>query len=172
MRRFLFNFLFIITLFVFQGTIFQSLSVGRITPNLLLILTVSTGLMRGRKSGIIIGFASGILLDIFCGTNIGFYAMVYMYLGYFAGCFNKIFYPEDIKLPVVYIALSDLFFGFVCYVFLFLLKGKTDIGYYFLHICLPECAYTAIVTIILYPIIFLINRSIERKERKQARKFV
>lgn len=41
---------------VLQGTIFKALSIGSIAPNLLLILTVSFGFMRGKKNGIWIGF--------------------------------------------------------------------------------------------------------------------
>ncbi|MFQ7549810.1 MAG: hypothetical protein ACLRMZ_05345 [Blautia marasmi] len=41
---------------ILQGTLFKALSIGSITPNLLLILTVSFGFMRGKKNGIWIGF--------------------------------------------------------------------------------------------------------------------
>ena len=37
---------------VLQGTLFKALSIGSIAPNLLLILTVSFGFMRGKKNGI------------------------------------------------------------------------------------------------------------------------
>ena len=44
-------FLTIITCFLLQSTVLHKISIGSITPNLLLILCVSMGLMRGRKSG-------------------------------------------------------------------------------------------------------------------------
>ena len=49
---------------VLQGTLFKALSIGSIAPNLLLILTVSFGFMRGKKNGIWIGFLCGILKDL------------------------------------------------------------------------------------------------------------
>ena len=41
----------IIVCFLMQSTVLHLISIGSITPNLLLILCVSMGLMRGRKSG-------------------------------------------------------------------------------------------------------------------------
>ena len=64
--------------------------------------------MRGKKEGMYIGFACGLLLDIFGSGILGFYALLYMYIGYINGCFRKMFYPEDLKLPMLLIAGSDL----------------------------------------------------------------
>ena len=44
--------------------------------------------------------------------------------------------------------------------------------HYFMHICIPECVYTILMTIIIYPLILVINRALVRLERKQAKKFV
>lgn len=153
MKRFVLIIILICTSFVLQGTLFGTISFGNIHPNLLLILSVSLGLMGGKKTGILVGFFSGLLMDIFMGSYIGFYALMLMYAGYISGTFNRVFYPEDIKLPMLMIGISDLVYGFFCYCFLFLLRGKLDLGYYFVHICIPECVYTLVVTIIVYPLI-------------------
>lgn len=39
--------------FLIQSTVLHLISIGSITPNLLLILCVSMGLMRGRKVGLV-----------------------------------------------------------------------------------------------------------------------
>ena len=49
MRRKLILAVLILLAFVLQGTVFQTLSIASIVPNLLLILTVSFGFMRGKK---------------------------------------------------------------------------------------------------------------------------
>jgi rod shape-determining protein MreD len=170
MKRFIVNFLLIITFFVLQGTLFEALSFGKISPNICLMLIVSLGLMRGTKTGLISGFFTGLLFDIFAGSYLGFYALLYMYLGYMAGLFNKIFFPEDIKLPMTIIGISDLVYGFLSYVFLFLLKGNLNLSYCFVHICIPECIYTLVVTIVFYPLVLSIDKAFERAERKQESK--
>ncbi len=115
---------------------------------------------------------SGFFIDIFFGEVLGFYALLYMYIGYTNGKFNRIFYPEDIKLPMVLITVSDLFYGIICYILLFLMRAKFNIGYYFVHIILPEIVYTTFITIFLYPVILKINQRLESSEQRSAKKFV
>ena len=172
MKRILLTVFTVITCFVLQGTLFDALSFANISPNLFVIIAVSFGLMRGKKTGLIVGFFSGLLCDIFLMSTLGFYALVYMYIGYFAGSFSKLFFPEDVKLPLFMIIASDLTYGFISYCIFFLLQGKLNIGYYFMNICMPECAYTVIVSIVLYPIILSIHNLLVKDERKRAKKFV
>lgn len=138
----------------------------------MIVLTASFGFMRGEKSGLLIGFFSGFFIDIFFGEVLGFYALLYMYIGYTNGKFNRIFYPEDIKLPMVLITVSDLFYGIICYILLFLMRAKFNICYYFVHIILPEIVYTTFITIFLYPVILKINQRLESSEQRSAKKFV
>lgn len=107
MRRKITVTLIIIVCFLLQSTLFKALSFASISPNLLIVVCASFGFMRGRKEGIFIGFFSGLLIDIFFGEMIGFYALLYMYVGFLNGCFKKMFYPDDIKLPMLLIAGSD-----------------------------------------------------------------
>lgn len=158
--------------FLLQCTVFRALSFGGIVPNLLIVITASFGFMRGEKSGLVIGFFSGLLIDIFFGEVVGFYALLYMYIGYTNGKFNRIFYPEDIKLPIALIMGSDLFYGFMCYILMFLMRARFNIGYYFRHIILPEIVYTIVITIFLYPVILWINRKLEDGEKRREKKFV
>ena len=76
MRRKVTLALLILVTFILQSTVFQSLAIASIAPNLLLILTVSFGFMRGKKEGLFVGFFCGLLIDIFYGNLIGFYALI------------------------------------------------------------------------------------------------
>ncbi len=164
--------LYILICFILQSTLLQEISFAGIVPNLLIIITATFGFMRGEHEGIIIGLICGLLSDIFFGDMLGFYALILMYIGFINGKFNRVFYPEDIKLPIALIVTSDLTYGIVCYILTFMLRGKFQFGYYFLHIILPEMLYTTIATIVIYPIALRINRLLEAQERKRAHKFV
>ena len=72
----------ILLLFFLQTTIFPKLTFLSVVPNLLLILTVVNGFVNGKKSGLFTGFFCGLLIDIFYSNLFGFYALVYMYIGY------------------------------------------------------------------------------------------
>lgn len=151
----------IIICFVLQSTVFRSLAFAGIVPNLLVILTASFGFMRGENEGLLIGFFSGLLCDIFFGDILGFYALILMYIGYLNGKFNRIFYPEDIKLPLGLIIISDISYSMTCYILLFLLQGKFNFPFYFVNVIIPEAVYTILVTCILYPIILKLNERLE-----------
>ena len=71
-------FFMILISFLLQCTLLHVISIGSITPNLILILCISMGLMRGRKSGLWTGFFCGFLVDMFYGSVFGFYALIYM----------------------------------------------------------------------------------------------
>ena len=172
MRRKITVFLIIVVCFLLQTTLFQTLSFASIAPNVLIVVVSSFGFMRGRKEGMWIGLFSGLLVDVFFGSVIGFYALIYMYIGYINGFFRKIFFPEDIKLPLILISASDLGYNLLVYFFLFFLRGKFQFGYYILHIMIPELVYTIVITIALYFVILKINQKLEAIEKRSASKFV
>lgn len=167
MRRFIVSFLLVISCFVLQSTVFKAIAFGGIIPNLMIVLTASFGFMRGEKTGILFGFFCGLLADIFFGSVIGLYAMIYMYIGYANGKFNMIFYPEDIKLPLALIFVSDMAYGLLSYIILFLMRGRFHFTYYLLHIILPEMVYTILVTLIFYPFLLWLNKKLEDREQKE-----
>ena len=171
MKRIITVFLLIWFCFLMQSTVFQWIAFNDIVPNLLIVLTAAFGFMRGEKEGLIIGFFCGLICDIFFGDIIGFYALVMMYIGYLNGKFSGGFYPEDIKLPLALIVVSDLTYCIICYICLFLLRGRLDFPYYFLNVILPEAIYTTIVTLLLYPLILFINVRLENDKKRGARKF-
>lgn len=161
----------IIVCFLLQCTIFKSLSIASISPNLMIVLAASFGFMRGKKEGLFVGFFCGILMDIMFGNVLGFYALVYMYIGYVNGFFKRIFFPDEVKLPIALIALSDFFCNLLIYFVLFWFRGRFDFGYYLIHTILPELVYTMIVAIVLYFILLKINQKLEEIERRSAAKF-
>ncbi|MCD7709316.1 MAG: rod shape-determining protein MreD [Clostridiales bacterium] len=171
MRRVIVLFLIITACFLLQTTVFQSLAIAGISPNLLIVVVSSFGMMRGRKEGLLVGFFCGLLMDIFFGFYLGVYALLYMYVGFVNGFVQKRFYPDDLKLPMVMIGASDIAQNLVVYVVMFLLRGRFDFLYYLRAIIMPEFVYTMVVTIFLYLILLKINQGLESYERRRAKKF-
>ncbi|HAG69583.1 MAG TPA: rod shape-determining protein MreD [Lachnospiraceae bacterium] len=166
MKRIIIEVLIIIAAFILQSTVFGAISLGGIVPNLLIIVTSSVGIMRGKKEGMFSGFLCGILLDIFFGNVLGFYALIYTFIGYLNGIFQSLFYPEDVKLPMILISASEVVYCFICYIFLFLLRRRLHPGYYIIHIILPEIVYTIVVTIVLYRGIIFVNEKLEEAAKE------
>ena len=149
-----------------QTAVLPHAAFGNIMPNLMIILVAAYGFMNGEVSGLLMGFFCGLLADIFNMTVIGLYALLYMTTGYIHGMFQRLFYPEDIKLPLVLILGSDIGLNFVSYCLLFLLRNRLELGYYALHIILPEAVYTLVVAFAVYPLLLLIHKKLEASERK------
>ena len=171
MRRRIVTGIIIIICFLLLTTVFQSLTFANIAPNLLMIVVSSFGFMRGRKSGMFVGFICGLLVDIFCGFYLGIYALIYMYVGFINGIFQKKFYPDDIKLPMLLIGSSDIAANLVVYFVMFLFRRRFDFLYYLKSIILPEFVYTMVITIFLYIILLKINQKLEASEKRRAKKF-
>ena len=171
-RRIVVTAVVVIAAYLLQCTIFPSLEIAGIKPNLMLIVTASFGFMRGPREGMFVGLASGMLIDVQSGDMIGFYALIYLVAGYVNGLFEQIYFDEDIKLPLFLIAGSDVVYGFAVYFLTFLLRSDFDFLYYLNGIIVPEAIYTIAVTLIIYPLLLFINHKLEAEEKRSASKFV
>lgn len=168
LKKILITMLTSLILFILQSAVFPHLSFGQVVPNLIVIAVASFGFMDGIWYGMLAGAFCGFLQDVFFGDVLGLYTMIYLFIGYMNGKLNNIFYPEDIKLPLLSVVVSDLFYGSVCYVLLFLLRGKLSAGFYYSRVIFPELVYTVIVTMVLYPLLLLLHRVIDFGFRRKT----
>lgn len=164
--------LLMVLCFILQTGVFSRLQLAGVTPNLMLILTASFGFMRGRKEGMAVGFFCGLLVDMATGNYVGLYTLLYMYLGFFNGLFKKIFYGDDLKLPMFLIAVTDLMYGLAIYLFMFIMYQNREFGFYVFNVILPEMVYTILVSIFLYYLILKVNQWLEKENRRSADRFV
>lgn len=171
-KRVIVTILFVLICYLLQCTVFSELALASVKPNLMIVVTAAFGFMRGTKEGMLIGFFSGLLMDIQFGNILGFYALIYLLIGYVNGLFEQMYYDEDIKLPLILIAASEAVYGLVIYVLMFLLRSEFDFLHYFSHIIIPELIYTIVVTLGLYPLILFVNHKLEAEEKRSASKFV
>ncbi len=154
MKRYISMFLFIIICFLLQTTLFQKLKLANVSPNLLVVLVSSAGVMYGRGAGMYSGILSGILCDFIYSDIIGVYILIYVVTGYICGLAHKLYYKDDMIVPVFIIAASDLFANMMFYTICFLLRGKLGILGYMQDIILPELVYTVIAGILIYRMLY------------------
>ena len=158
----------ILICFLLQTTIFKQFALAGIVPNLLLIITVTYGFLRGRKVGIAVGITCGLLVDFMYADLIGIYAVIFMLIGYANGLFGKIFNRSDRVVPIVLIGFSQFGYFILYYIINFLLRGKLNIFFYFTTIALPEIVYTTIISILVYRIFYNIDNKIDGLYKKEA----
>ena len=165
-KRVIFYVLAVLICFLLQTAVFESFSLADVVPNVLLILTVTMGFIRGRKTGIVIGFVCGLLIDIYSGEVLGQYAVLYLLFGYANGWFHARFYEDEILLPIGLLAVNSLVYSFVIFFFFFALRGRFHFLTYLIHVMIPEAVYTGIVALILYKILLAISVRISDGEKR------
>lgn len=157
MKKVIATTLLTIVCFLLQTTLFQEIQLANVAPNLLLIITVSFAYTNGREYGMLTGFFCGLLTDMVFGSVIGVCAGIFMVLGYLVGYANKFYYSEDFAAPLLLMAFSDFIYGFLYYMFMFLLRGRLHFLYYLRRIIIPEIVYTVLVGVVLYKFIHWLN---------------
>lgn len=161
-RKRLIAFVFIILAFLMQTTIFKLIALADVVPNIMLVVTISYAYLRGRTSGLMIGFTCGLMLDMMYGSVIGLYAFIFMTIGFLVGFCRKLYFTDSMLLPTVLIAMSDLVYCFYYYITEFLMRGRLHFLFYFVHKFLPEILYTTLVGIVLYRVIVGIEGKLTR----------
>ena len=157
--------LIVLAAYLLQCTLFNHLELAGIKPNLILIVTASFGFM-------LVGFFAGLITDIQFGTILGFYALLYLVIGFVNGLFEQLYFDEDIKLPLFLISVSEFLYGIIIYLLMFMLRSDFNFLYYLNRIIVPELIYTIVITLGLYPLILFINHKLEAEEKRSASKFV
>lgn len=156
--------LVVLAAFLLQSSVFPAITLLDITPNVLLIITVCFGFMRGKRFGLLVGFFSGFLIDFFFGPLFGVNALVYMFIGYLNGHMYKVFFDEEIKVPMLLVAVSDLAYGLAFYAIQFAIRMRFAFLDYFLGVIIPECVYTVVLTLFLYRLLHKIDKLLSNNE--------
>ena len=166
MRRKITLALFILAGYFLQTAVFPALPLSA-TPNILLSIAVFSGILAGRKTGMVAGFAGGLLLDLYYGDVLGFYALFYLLAGYISGRYFKVFFEERAVVPVLLSGALDIICAFVIYITRFFLRGRIFLPGYIMRVILPEAFMTALAAILLYRVYFLLDRAARRSDEKR-----
>lgn len=167
--RYLTYFLLIIANFILQTTFLQYIEIIGVKPNTMVILIVSFSFIRGQLDGAIIGFFGGLLIDIFFGTFLGINAFVGFTTGYLSGIFNDNFYQKNTIIPFILTLCFTFFYEILFYIINILLKGYPNIFYFTVKIILPEAIYTSLISIIIYKLLYYLNKILSKTDRSKRR---
>jgi rod shape-determining protein MreD len=100
---------------LFQAAIVSSFSIAGGTPDLLLVVVVSLGLLRGSVAGAVLGFAGGLVVDLLTLETLGVTSLVLTLAGFWSGRYAETT-ARGRRLPVVVavgvVTVLAGFFGF------------------------------------------------------------
>ena len=129
--------------FILQTTLLPYISIGGILPNTALIIVVSYALLRGSTEGAIVGFFSGLPIDIFFGTSFGYYTLLFLLAGLLIGRSQKDFYRENYLLPIIICSLAAIVYESIIFITGFFLQGNTTVLYFLVRAKAEYLSYCA-----------------------------
>jgi rod shape-determining protein MreD len=101
---------------VLQTSVGSDLRIERVAPDFMLLLAICAGLFGGARQGMLVGFACGLLSDIWLtNTPLGLSALTFCLLGYCVGALRATLVPEGwLLVPVLaFVATAVGVIGFV-----------------------------------------------------------
>lgn len=142
---------------VLQTSVFYRFPIGGMKPDLIVIMVVYLGLVKGPEIGSVSGFLFGLLHDTVSGTSLGSNALSKTIIGFFCGVGGKRLYTHSMFSQILCVGISSV----VNILLRLSIHGFTT-GWQ--HALLYETLYT----LICCPWIVLIFRQIETRFGKQS----
>ena len=97
--------------FLLQCTVFNTVAVFGVTPNILLMMTVVYSFFFKKMDGLAIGVIFGILQDMLFGQVIGVSALIYLILGMIFKLMRTIVFKDNRILLLFVVIFSTLFYA-------------------------------------------------------------
>lgn len=163
---------FILIFYGLQGTFCKAISLGVISPNIMIIIPVCFGYFKGRKEGMFTGLLSGLLFDLYYTPVYGFSALAFCYAGYSAGMFHREYNERRYIIPLAVTGAAEFAYEFLIYIGGFLLHNKLNVMFYATRIIIPSTVYTMLVCLVLFRPLLLCSRLFEHREKRKVSDYV
>lgn len=150
----------VVTALLLQTTVLARLPLPGGVPDLLLVLVVGMALVDGPRSGLLTGFATGLLADLGADHELGRTALVYAFVGYVAGLLQQD-RPRSVLLPIGAVAAAAA--GAVTlYAVEGLLLGDPRIGWSsYRPALLGTTAYSVLLAPLVVPLVAALVRRLD-----------
>lgn len=127
-----------------------------INPNFVLIIALSIAFFESEIAAIGFGIFAGILMDFGAGVPLVVYTVLLAVICFIAGHLTSNVIRTNILNMLLFSFAAILLAYGINFVFFYLLKGYSDVGYALLYNYLPRMISTFIVSVLFY----LFNKSI------------
>lgn len=152
-RKILFYFFFIVLFFLIQTTLLRYARIYGVVPNILIVFTIVTAIIRNNTEGAVVGFFTGLCVDMQFGRIVGFHALLGFFLGIAAGTISKRVYRENLMIVVFFTFVYSIAYESIVFALSNIMNANIQIIYAFTRVILPEALYNCVVSILLFPLI-------------------
>ena len=150
---------FVAGLYVLQSSILPLVAFRGISPNLMLLLTVSFAFLRGPRYGVLMGFSAGLLQDLATGTFFGVDVLSGMIIGLVCGKFSDQVFKEQMFLPLLASVVATFVHYFVLAILMALMGYRFQLMSHMQYTLLPMLCYQLALA---YPVHKLVCRMEKR----------
>ena len=152
--KYVFHIIFLFVFSVIQPTWIEYISFFGVKPNLFLIYVTIASCYSSKKEGAILGFISGLILDLFIGRIIGLSAVLMMVLGFLvSNFFDAVLRKNNVLVTMLIVSVSAFLYELLYYIIAFM--GDLDFSVVFIKTLLPECVCSAVIAVLIY---FLVKK--------------
>lgn len=149
MRTFTFLLLIAVALLLEQ-TVLNFLRVAGVKPDLVLLLIVFNGMLKGSREGGYWGFVAGLVQDLAGGYYIGLNALNKLLAGYAAGLVEVRVYKESLLVAAVVVWGASMVSGSATFLLLLVLGVAVTPLDAFLRVVFPLAVYNSLLSLLFY----------------------
>lgn len=151
MRRYLPTIGAVVVAGILQAGLAPYMAIGGITPNFLLLVTVTIALVQGPAAGCSAGFACGLIFDLLGSGPVGPMILVLSVTGYLAGLLHENMFAEGWLLPITVLGIAALGSEIAYGLILDLLGSGGPVLLTFITKTLPTAVYNTVLGLLVYP---------------------
>jgi rod shape-determining protein MreD len=157
---------------VIQQTAISQISVFGVSADLTTLVVMSVGLLAGSLPGALMGFATGLLVDMVLVQTLGVTSLLYIAIGYWSGRLRELRDPAHGLVPLALGAAATGVAGFGMAIIQFLLGVDTPVSL----LLVQQIFITVLVnTLIALPVYAIVRRIVQptlpddpRRRRRRA----
>ncbi|NLW22434.1 MAG: rod shape-determining protein MreD [Tissierellia bacterium] len=142
--------LIIVVNFIFQSTILPYFNIFDVVPNTSLILIVIISLLKGKKTGSLIGLIIGLLQDIIFSPVIGINGFIYFFVGYLIGMIENKLSKDNVLIPFIMTMGATVGYHLLYYVFMYFLAYNISFYSFFRKVVVIEMICNSLLSLVIY----------------------
>jgi rod shape-determining protein MreD len=150
-----------------QVSITSNIHVASGHPDILLVLVIAIGLLRGPTFGAAAGFWGGLVLDIASFQTLGLTSLLLTLAGYFAGRLGEVTKKSSAHPSLIAVTVGTIGVALGSAVLHFMLGSTMPAGEFFVEMLIPTLALNLLLA---YPLYGLCRRlfPVSARERREA----
>jgi rod shape-determining protein MreD len=154
----------VLGLTLLESTFGPNLTLGRVKPDLVLVLVVAWSVLNGFRDGVRLAVVGGLMLDLFSGAPFGVFTFSLIATSALAGLAHGLVMGNPAMLPIVVILPLSIVFDGLSLLVIDLAGRSIDWSLAFRAVLFPAALYNTGVMVLTIPLIYWLYR-LQRRNR-------